>query len=149
MLNVSMHKYHVAASDVIEPPPVKAKPEIDMDVLFSIHPELLEDSYVYVHCHVANNWQDTLIRIWRTTYLVDHSSASRSKLVHAENITFAPQWTMIADCGKYTFLLIFSALPKSCTRFDLLEEIPQPGGFAVKDILRNTNDVYHVDIPLF
>lgn len=87
-----------------------------------------------------------LIRIWRTTYLIDKGSSSRSKLVHAENISFAPAWTAIPDKTRYSFLLIFNALPKSCQRFDLLEEISQPGGFFVPDIQRNQTDVYHIDL---
>ncbi len=43
-------------------PPVKAKPSVDMEVLASLHPELMDDSYVYVHCHFNNRWQDMLIR---------------------------------------------------------------------------------------
>jgi hypothetical protein len=30
--------------------------------------------------------------------------------------------------------------------FDLVEEIPQPGGFVIKNIRRNETDVYHIDI---
>jgi hypothetical protein len=131
---------------VIVPPPVKPKPAVDTEVLLSIAPEFLEDSFVYVHCHYQNTTQDMLIRIWRTTFLVDRSSASKSSLVHIENISFAPQWTMIPDNTNYHFLLVFSALPKSCTRFDLEEQIAQPGGFLVRDIARNTNDVYHIQI---
>ncbi|SKC87140.1 hypothetical protein [Ohtaekwangia koreensis] len=124
----------------------ETKPKVDTDVLSSIAPEFLEDSFVYVHCYFENDSKDMLIRIWRTTYLIDRSSNSRSDLVHVENISFAPLWTLIPDNTTYNFLLIFSALPKSCTHFDLIEEIPQPGGFFVKNIQRNEKDVYHIDI---
>lgn len=127
-------------------PPVKAKPSVDMEVLASIHPELMNDSYVYVHCHFNNRWQDMLIRIWRTTFLIDRGSSTRSQLIHAENITYAPQWTLIPDKQPFSFLLIFTGLPKSCQRFDLVEEISEPGGFFVKNIQRKESDVYHVDI---
>lgn len=129
-------------------PPVKAKPEVDMEVLLSIHPELMEDSFVYVHCHFNNQSDGALIRIWKTTFLVDASTSTKSQLVHAENITIAPQWTLIPDHQKYTFLLIFSGLPKSCRQFDLKEEIAQPGGFHVKNIQRNESDIYHVDLKM-
>jgi hypothetical protein len=131
-----------------QPPevPVRAKPEVDMDVLASIHPELMDDSYVYVHCHFQNHEHEVFIRIWSTTFLIDSVSSARSQLIHAENITLAPQWTMIPGRQRYTFLLIFSGLPKSCQQFDLLEEIAQPGGFHVKNISRNEKDVYHVDL---
>jgi hypothetical protein len=66
--------------------------------------------------------------------------------VHAENISLAPEWTLIPDNKLYRFLLIFDALPRGCSAFDLVEEIPQPGGFHVEGIVRNQTDVYHVDI---
>ncbi len=126
--------------------PAKIKPLIDEVVLESISPDVLQDGYVYVHCHFQNEWQDALIRIWRTTFLVDRGSGNKSALIHAENISFAPIWTMIPDKSTHTFLLIFEALPKSCTLFDLVEEIPQPGGFHVVDIRRNVRDVYRISL---
>ena len=126
--------------------PDQVKPAIDVEVLESISAETLHDGYVYVHCHFHNDWQDALIRIWKTTFLIDRVSGSRSKLIHVENISFAPVWTMIADQRTHTFLLIFEALPKSCKLFDLVEEISQPGGFHVENIHRNPTDVYHIDL---
>jgi hypothetical protein len=127
-------------------PPVKAKPYVDMDTLATLHPELMNEAYMYVHCHFDNTWQDMLIRIWKTTYLMDRHSAAKAELIHAENITYAPQWTLIPDKQPFTFLLIFASLPKSCTVFDLLEQISEPGGFHVANIVRNEADVYHVDL---
>src|SRR5262245_35369040 len=134
-----------AGPKVIEPP-VKIKPAVDVDVLTSVDASTLEDSFVYVHCYFHNQWKDMLIRIWQNTWLIDQASGSRSKLIHAENITYAPTWTLIPDGQTYTFLLIFSGLPKSCQMFDLLEDIPQAGGFHVKDISRNQTDVYHINL---
>jgi hypothetical protein len=134
------------ASKTTQDPPVKIKPAVEASVLASIQPSVLEDSYVYVHCSFDNSWKDALIRIWKTTFLVDHSSTAKSSLVHAENISIAPLWTIIPDKRIHNFILVFSALPKSCTQFDLIEEIPQPGGFVVRDIQRNPRDVYHVTL---
>lgn len=131
---------------IIEEPPVRARPEVDMDVLTRLHPELLEESHIYVHCHFNNIWRDMLIRIWRSTFLIDRHSPARAGLVHVENISLAPQWTMIPDLRPFTFLLIFGNLPSSCRVFDLIEEIPEPGGFHVQGIRRNDSDVYHVDL---
>ncbi len=128
----------------IKEPPVKAKPSVDMDVLASIHPELMDDSYVYVHCHFENHAENMMIRIWRTTFLIDSASTTKAQLIHAENISYAPQWTIVPDRQPFSFLLIFPGLPKSCTQFDLVEEITQPGGFFIKGIQRNETDVYHV-----
>jgi len=126
--------------------PATTKTDIDPEVVTSIDSSVLEDSHVYVHCYYNPTEKNTLIRIWRTTYLVDLASGSKSELLHAENISIAPQWTTIPDRTRYSFLLIFSALPKSCQRFDFREEISQPGGFLVKNIPRNEQDVYHVEI---
>jgi hypothetical protein len=133
-----------ASKTIIQNPPIKVKPAVEDSVLASIQPSVLEDSYVYVHCSFDNSWKDALIRIWKTTFLVDHNSAAKSSLVHAENISIAPLWTIIPDKSVHNFILVFSALPKSCAQFDLIEEIPQPGGFIVKNIHRNPRDVYHV-----
>ena len=58
----------------------------------------------------------------------------------------APVWTHIPDKLEYSFLLIFSGLPKSCKQFDLVEDIKEPGGFFVQGITRNETDVYHINI---
>jgi hypothetical protein len=42
--------------------------------------------------------------------------------------------------------LIFGALPKKCHVFQLIEEIPEEGGFTVRNIIRNKTDVYEVDV---
>jgi hypothetical protein len=139
MLLIAPH----AATDT---PPVKTRPHIDVETLSAIDPQTLEDSFVYVHCYFNNLYPNMLIRIWKSTFLIDAHSGLRARLVHAENISFAPQWTLIPDNQVYRFLLIFEGLPKSCTHFDLLEDIPQAGGFHVKNIARNQQDVYHIDI---
>jgi hypothetical protein len=126
--------------------PATTKPVVEEEVMTSIDTSTLEDSYVYVHCYFENTSDDMLIRIWRSTYLIDRASGSRSSLIHAVNISYAPMWTMIPKKGRFSFLLIFSALPKDCTVFDLLEDIPQTGGFFIQGIQRNQLDVYHVDI---
>jgi hypothetical protein len=130
----------------IEESPTKVKPEIDFEVLASISPSTLEDSFVYVHCYFDNLGEDMLIRIWQSTFLIDSTSGARSNLIHVENISIAPQWTVIPGGVMFHFLLIFSGLPKTCSSFDLVEDIPQPGGFLVKSIERNETDIYHIDI---
>jgi hypothetical protein len=122
------------------------KPKVDSEVLTSIDSWTLEDQHVYVHCYYKNDLPEMLIRVWRSTFLVDKVSGAKSELVHAEKISLAPQWTIIQGKITFSFLLIFSALPKDCKVFDLIEDIPQAGGFFVPDIKRNELDVYHVDI---
>jgi hypothetical protein len=108
--------------------------------------DVLEESHVYVHCYFNNTSTNLLIRIWKSTYLTDKNSSHRSKLVHIENISYAPVWTPVPPNSPFQFLLIFEALPKGCEIFDLVEDIPQPGGFYVSSIMRNKIDVYHVHI---
>jgi hypothetical protein len=126
--------------------PAVTKPELDIQALTHIDASTLDDSFVYVHCYFRNKWENMLIRIWKTTFLLDNTSSARSKLIHAENISIAPVWTQIPDKLEYSFLLIFAGLPKSCKQFDLVEEIKEPGGFLVKNIARNETDVYHINI---
>ncbi len=135
--------HHNTTIETIEP---IIKPLVDSDVLASIDPQLLDDSVVYIHCHCGIQPEEFLIRIWKTTYLLDAVSNNKAELIHAEKISFAPQWTLIPKGVDYSFLLIFTGLTKDCKRFDLVEEIAQPGGFYVKDIIRNTTDVYHIHL---
>lgn len=128
----------------VEEPPVKNKPHVEEEVTTSVKTQ--NEAHVYVHCYFDSSSDGMLIRIWKTTFLIDRASGSRSAIVHAENISYAPQWTMVPTKTTFSFLLIFSALPKDCTVFDLVEDIPQSGGFFVPGISRNPLDVYHVDI---
>jgi hypothetical protein len=125
---------------------VPTKPKVETDVLTAIDSWTLEDQHVYVHCYYKNELDEMLIRVWRSTFLMDKVSGAHCELVHAENISYAPQWTIIPGKKVFSFLLIFSALPKDCKVFDLVEDIPQAGGFYVSGIKRNELDVYHVDI---
>ena len=118
----------------------------DLETVVEEKTVVLEESHVYVHCYFNNTIKDMLIRIWKTTFLVDRMSSHRSKLIHVENISYAPEWTPVPENSVFQFLLIFEALPKGCEIFDLLEDIPQPGGFFVSGIMRNKKDVYHVHI---
>ncbi|MEZ4972846.1 MAG: hypothetical protein R2820_06020 [Cyclobacteriaceae bacterium] len=131
---------------IIVEPPVKAKPEVDIDILEKIQPGSLEDSYVYVHCRCHNAGDDLLVRIWRSTFLIDQTSSDKSQMIHAENITIAPQWTIVPRNSTHNFLLVFCSLPSTCKVFDLVEQIPQPGGFEVRGIRRNESDVYRISI---
>ncbi len=104
-----------------------------------------EESQVIVHGHFQSSHEShELIRIWRTTYLIPHDQYHKSRLLHFENITLYPEWTIIPLGSTYRFTLIFSSLPKGCKVFDLIEEIPQSGGFEIRDIARTKSDVYHL-----
>jgi len=69
-----------------------------------------------------------------------------SRYVAPEHLAFAlsnfQTWARVEPGGAST--LLFEALPSSCRVFDLIEDIPQPGGLAVQDIARNGKDVYRL-----
>jgi hypothetical protein len=93
-----------------------------------------------VHCTCG---ETEAYRVWPTTFLVERGSEKKAKLITAFNISFAPQWTLNDGKG---FTLVFEGLSKECKVFDLLEIIPQAGGFEVLGIRRNAEDVYRVDL---
>ena len=124
-----------------EPPDVKIAKDIKNELLNQVE----ETGIVIVHCSVKPT-DEMYIRIWSSTFLIDKTSGERSHLHHADNITIAPIWTLIEAQKNFRFALIFSPLPKSCECFDLLEDIPEAGGFFIQNIKRNKSDVYHVNI---
>lgn len=138
MAIVSKHNEPAESPEVITITKVKtvAKTHVQPD----------EEAQVIVHCSLKTEAGsgDTLIRIWQTTFLVDKTTHTKSKLLHAENISVYPQWTLVQGGGTANFTLYFSPLPKSCKVFDLIEEIPENGGFEKHGIARNKADVYHV-----
>jgi hypothetical protein len=99
-----------------------------------------EERQTIVHCTCS---EEFAYRIWPSTFLIEHGSGKRAKLITAFNISFAPQWTMNDGKG---FTLIFEGLSKDCNVFDLKEIIPQDGGFEVLNIQRNKMDVYTVNV---
>ncbi len=104
-----------------------------------------ERGQVTVRCRYTSELGD-LIRIWQSTFLICYHTGHRSELLHAEGITYAPYWMRVPENASMEFTLVFAPLPRECTVFDLIEVIPQPGGFHVSGIARNSRDLYHVDI---
>lgn len=138
-------KYNIETDEHIKTttttPAIKIDEKIRDEILSQIH----EEGMVIVHC-TYNSEIEGGIRIWKSTFLIDKASGDRSTMHHAENITYAPKWTYVPEGKTYRFTLIFTPLPKSCEFFDLLEDIPQAGGFFIQNIKRNKSDVYNVTI---
>lgn len=123
------------------------KPLIAPEILEQLATKSMEEKQVIVHCMLpASPFEGNLARIWPTTFLVDEQNNHRSQLVHAENISMFPVWTEMPPGKDFWFTLIFSGLPADCKQFDLMEIIPQPGGFHVRNIARNKSDVYRVKL---
>ena len=126
---------------LISNPKVNISPDLLEDLKEQIH----EQGQVVVHCIQVTD-HASYIRIWPSTYLFDQHSEHASELVHAENITYFPEWKAVQS-GENYFTLIFSGLPKSCLVFDLLEQCNnQAGAFRVNSIPRNSTDVYYVQV---
>lgn len=120
--------------------PTIAKPVFKPHISFQVEHDQLEERCTIVHCILP---EETLVRVWPTTFLVQQDG-TRKKLLQAYHITQYPYWTYAA--AGYCFTLVFEGLERGCTLFDLYEDIPQPGGFHIRDIERNKQDVYTVEI---
>jgi hypothetical protein len=100
-----------------------------------------------VHCYFQNEWKDALVRIWKTTFLVDHATGLKSGLIHAENIALLRCGRLIPDKITHNFLFDLRSLAKGCSQFGPYRRIfLSLVDFCVKNIQRNQRDVYHVDI---
>lgn len=121
----------------------------DVEERTSLLPDLAvavdEQGQVTVHCHFAAGLADA-IRIWPSTFLICRLTGHRSQLLFAEGIPLAPEWLPVPAGREICFTLLFAGLPRECVLFDLVEEIPEPGGFSANGILRNGMDVYRVEV---
>ena len=105
-----------------------------------------EESQVILHCSFSSSETfDSFIRIWPSTFLFDNHSSHVCDLVHVEKICLFPKWMLVKAGSSHGFSLVFTGLPKSCTSFDMVEKIPQSGGFIARNITRNKQDVYFVN----
>lgn len=122
-----------------------SKPTFKPDVSFKPKLYLFEEKVTIVHCTYvfADSPAPAAIRIWPTTYLVQ-DDGKRKKLLQAFNIASFPEWKLVNSGHRFT--LIFEGLDKDCKVFDLLEDIPEPGGFKIENIQRNNTDVYWLNI---
>jgi hypothetical protein len=148
MVNSNLQKMD---KTLMESPLPQILPEVQSLVLPEELLQIKEENQVIVHCSLLVI-PGAMVRIWPTTYLVSNQGGERVQLAHAENITYAPRWTVLDRMGYYTFSLIFKGLPSSCITFDLVEEAKSPTGlnleewqlFKLTDIVRNETDVYQV-----
>lgn len=130
---------------VILPEKVKTRRNLlDPEALIASLQQTEVKGQVIVHVFCPPQPEEYAIRVWRTTYLVSRTSSHKSRLLHAENISLAPEWKEVKANSPYNFTLIFEALPKDTLLFDLTEIIPQPGGFYYPNLLRNERDVYDI-----
>ena len=127
-------------------PSVAPDVTLDESIKEAFLPKTEQESQVTIHVKFTADFPGSKIRIWKSTFLHDRDSSHRSELMHTDNIPLFPKWKAIMAGEKVVFTLIFSALPKDCLIFDLIETIPEPGGFVIKNIPRNQTDVYMIDL---
>jgi hypothetical protein len=137
----------VATEDQVATPTMKPSIRVDPKVNSEILAQVETENTVIVHCSFKAVIS-TSIRIWSTTFLIDKVSKRKSKLLHAINIPFALAWLSVTSGTTARFTLIFSALPKDCKVFDLIEiaQVHEAMNFTAFNIKRNASDVYNVEI---
>lgn len=126
--------------------PSKLVPKIDEELKYNVQHFVDDEQQVIVHCKYAASTEGDMIRIWKSTFLYARDSTHKSKLINTQKISIYPQWTQLEANKAFYFTLIFAGLPRDCKSFDLIENIPEPGGFFVIGINRNKVDVYNVDV---
>ena len=120
------------------------KPKFTPEIDFRLQTEVSLEKSTIVHCRLSGDYDfPAAIRIWPTTFLVQDNS-DRKKLLHAYNIAPYPNWKIVNE--GHVFTLVFEGLDKNCLLFDLIEDIPEFGGFTFENIKRNDTDVYWVDV---
>jgi hypothetical protein len=136
---------HASLIETLIAPAPLTSPAMEPALLEDLLTDVDECGQVTVHCSLHSGPGDA-IRIWPSTYLVCRQTGHRSKLVHAERIPFAPLWQPLLPGRTVSFTLLFEALPDDCILFDLVEDIHDESGFFTPAILRNSMDVYRVDV---
>ena len=86
---------------------------------------------------------DEIVQIWPKTYLLCGDTGHRSPLVWVHGIPLAPQWRFPASPVGHTFILLFTALPRQCRHFNVVEEVPT-GTERYIGVTRNRMDVYEI-----
>ncbi len=126
----------------------KPKIEISEELRSSLKTQIHEQGQVVLHFLLNNHgMQESAIRIWPSSYLFDLDGNHRSELVHVNNISKYPVWQLVEANSSHIFTLIFSGLPKTCTRFQFREICDnQAGAWCVESIARNKTDVYFLRI---
>lgn len=120
--------------------------QLDKDTRLALQSYHAEDGQVILHITYHSTDIHDCIRIWQSTYLIPNTDSERVRLIHADNIGIYPHWKMIRPNRPHKFTLVFGPLPKACTSFNMLEDIPEPGGFYIPNIQRNQLDVYHLNM---
>jgi hypothetical protein len=120
---------------------------VSEEPVYETEEQVDEEKQIIIHCRCdSQGSDDSYIRIWKTTFLIDQDSAFRSDLLFAYNISFYPVWDLLPGNSSRKITLVSGGLPKSCRIFDLIEVADGTGEFVSKGIVRNKEDVYYTMI---
>tara|TARA_B110000037_G_scaffold186603_1_gene216674 strand:- start:522 stop:908 length:387 start_codon:yes stop_codon:yes gene_type:complete len=123
---------------------IKPSKQVEKTILRQTEFALTKEKQVVIH-FTFKCQPGMAFRIWKTTYLITEKG-KKIPLVFWSGISLYPEWTRLYHVGKYQFALIFNGLPNECRVFSLVEEINEPGGFLVNNLIRNEEDVYHIGL---
>ncbi len=106
----------------------------------------VKEDRVILNCKIKGDENNESVRIWDSTFLIDNKLKHQSKLIKATNISIYPEWTNIDIGEALNFTLEFAPLPDGCKAFDLIEDIPESGGWEIRNIKRNSSDIYEINL---
>lgn len=102
---------------------------------------------VIVHCTIPAGEDAGTFYIRRPTFLLDHRSRLQHQLLHTEGIGHEEMDDVVKSEGRpLHFTLYFAGLSRDCSEFDLVERSADAFPFVVRNIQRNSMDVYHVTL---
>jgi hypothetical protein len=124
--------------------------QIDIKLLEACNLYTIEESQTIIHCKIkafAMFQQGGWANISPNTYLLNRQSNERLKLIHAENIPYAPHRHFFGHPKDVLyFTLLFQKIPDSWTTFCLYEETIMGDGFFVGEVPKNKNGIYRIRI---
>ncbi len=106
--------------------------------------QLQDQRQITVVVTVGVNPETHYQRIWPNIELRSEVNAESAKLVQVIGLNPFPNWTKIPAGVQKQFCLIFESLSSNVSRFSIVEDIPENGGFLETGIVRNKSDVYRI-----
>jgi len=108
------------------------------------------ESQTTLHCKIrgAEIYQHGgFANINPNTFLINRQSNERLKLLHAENIPYAPHRYIFRHPNDFLyFTLLFQKIPETWTTFCLYEETAFGDGFFVGEVPKNKSGIYRIRI---
>lgn len=125
-----------------------ANPRLPLKIKTRMLNQIPGMSQVTVKCKYTCTGVNRFIHLRKNTCLVAKETRQKSKLIYAENIPFYPDFKEVLKNETVEFLMVFDGLPKACRSFDFVESISRKNGLICRNIKRNTNDFYNINIDL-